>query len=66
MSFDLFLSCEDLSWGLVDVVFCVLKSGALLVGGAPVSQSLVEYKEKVLSLIEEYFASGDFASMATD
>ncbi|XP_024376076.1 MA3 DOMAIN-CONTAINING TRANSLATION REGULATORY FACTOR 4 [Physcomitrium patens] len=34
--------------------------------GAPVSQSLEEYKEKVISLIEEYFASGDVASMASD
>lgn len=34
--------------------------------GAPVLQSLEEYKEKVVSLIEEYFVSGDVASMATD
>ncbi|XP_024399349.1 MA3 DOMAIN-CONTAINING TRANSLATION REGULATORY FACTOR 3 [Physcomitrium patens] len=33
---------------------------------APALQSLEEYKGKVVSLIEEYFAAGDVASMATD
>lgn len=34
--------------------------------GAPVSQSLEEYKGKVVSLVEEYFASDDVTAMATD
>lgn len=34
--------------------------------GAPVAQSLEQFKEKVASLVEEYFASDDVTSMATD
>lgn len=34
--------------------------------GAPLAQSVREYKEKVVLIVEEYFTSGDIASAAAD